>query len=273
METIFAAIVAGIVTAVVLLVFGAAVGFWAGTRTVPPMLVAPSPADVTRSDEQAELLQQLALCFETGELAAVQSVALAALSHSSADVLPAEMTKAISRLVDTTGDLAAQLHNVQTSSRRSPGNTPPSEPMRVSRSANLTTEQMSSVMGGRKNLGDSTLGLEEKRYTYEAIQYFAEWDDAEPAPTLDQFSKVRCHDISVSGISFFLPEKPDFESAIISIGTGEKLMFMHIEVCQHKAVYMHREVSFLIGCRYLRRMEELTSAWHAANECAGAGVG
>ncbi|MCI0627616.1 MAG: hypothetical protein L0387_39200, partial [Acidobacteria bacterium] len=133
----------------------------------------------------------------------------------------------------------------------------------TSPAASLTTEQMSDVMGGRKILGDSTLGLEMRRYPYDCQQHLSPWREGEGIPTLDQLEKVRCHEISVSGISFFWPDEPDFEEVVVSIGTGDKLIFMQAELSQHKAVCMHREVQFLVSCKYLRRLDELTAQWHA----------
>ena len=44
------------------------------------------------------------------------------------------------------------------------------------------------------------------------------------------------------------------------------MIFMHAQVSDDKAVFMHHEVSFLVRCRYVRRMDELTAVWHAAGE-------
>jgi len=287
----FAILAAGIVTAVVLLMFGAAAGYWAGARTVPQAVFAAPPIDAAWRNERSQLLSQLDRCIEGSELAAGQSVALAALGRSAVDALPAELMKAIDRLVDTTGGLAAQLHDVQVSTRQSkvqdnprqlpsasavtevsakPARTLKIADVAATAATSLTTEQMSDVMGGRKHLGDSTLGLETKRYPYDCYQQLVPWNDTEPTPTLEQFVKVRCHDISVNGISFFWPHVPDFESVVISIGMGGKLIFMLAQICQHKAVFMHDEVAFLVGCRYLRRMEELTAQWHTADELVDA---
>lgn len=272
----------GMAMTVVLLMLGASVGYWAGTRTLALSL----PGDHRWHNEQSQILNQLAGCVKQSEQASEQSEALAALGRASADFLPAELTKAIDCLVDTTAGLANQLRSLHSSTfakrQDNPKQIQPTgylaateqQPLKIADVAAasatcFTPEQMSDVMGGRKNLGESTFGLETKRYPYDCFQQMAPWHDAEPTPTLDQFSKVRCHEISVSGISFFWPQAPDFESVIISIGTGDKLIFMQAQVCTHKAVFKHNEVSFLIDCRYLRRMEGLTTQWQAADELIG----
>lgn len=267
---------AGIGVAVFLLMLGAVSGYWAGCRTVAQTYLAAAP-DAAWHDERAQLLAELARCSEQSERAFEQTENLAALGRTYVDPLPAELTNAIDRLVKTTSGLAAQLRDVQ-APKAGLQEGKPKQPAKRAKPAlriadvgttsatSLTTEQMSDLIGGRKNLGESTLDLESRRYPYDGWQHVAPWNDGEPAPTLEQFTKVRCHEISVSGISFFCANPPDSESVVISIGKGDKLIFMHAEISEHKAVYMHGDVSFLVGCRYRRRMEELTAVWHAAGQ-------
>ena len=92
-----------------------------------------------------------------------------------------------------------------------------------------------------------------RRYAYEAFQTVVplETADALAAPELAQ--SVRCHDLSVQGISFFWPDEPDFEHLVISLGTAENPLWMRAEVVQSKAVYMHQDVQTLVGCRFTER--------------------
>jgi hypothetical protein len=275
---------AGILVASLLLMSSAAGGYWAGTRTVAPMIIAGPAIGPGWQGEQSELNSELAKCLEVSELAAGQSAALAALGRSSSVAVPVEIMKSIDRLVETTSQLTTRLVEIEASTRPPRSQRPATagdatkpaliqeaaaKPQSTTAESNLTAEQMSDVMGGRKNLGDSTLGLESKRYPYDCPQHLAPWRNGESAPSLEQFCDVRCREISVFGISFFWPDRPDFERAVVSIGAGENVLFMHVQVCDSKAVYMHGVVSFLVECRYLGRMEELTARLHAEAELVG----
>jgi len=123
----------------------------------------------------------------------------------------------------------------------------------------LTTEEMSEAVGGRHQLGDSTFGLESKRYPYDCLQRCVPWCEDEPSPAPHLIKTVRCHEISVSGISFFWPDEPEFSKVVISIGSRDKQVFMVAEVREHKAVYKHQQVAYLVSCQFVRRLEELTA--------------
>jgi hypothetical protein len=66
---------------------------------------------------------------------------------------------------------------------------------------------------------------------------------------------VRCHDVSVEGISFFWPREPDFEKVIITVGQGDDRKRLAAQVMYSKAVFMHEEFKYVIGCRFLKRLE------------------
>jgi hypothetical protein len=268
----------GMTTALALLAIGAWAGYWAGTRVIAQSVEVGAASWI---DERTKMLADLNRCVQESDHVSDQCATLAKLGGAW-ESLPAELAIAIDRLTKTTAGLAAQLRQVQEpaigkaqkcgDSRGQPAEgTMLRAPMRLtaveeeeSASVLLTSEQISDAVGQRRKIDDSAHDAESKRYPYDCYQQLATWTSGDPPPIMEQFAKVRCHDISVSGISFFWPRVPDFESVIVSIGTGEKLIFMHAQICDHKAVFMHNDVSFLVECRYVRRMDELTAQWHQA---------
>jgi hypothetical protein len=101
----------------------------------------------------------------------------------------------------------------------------------------LTTQEMSDLMGGRHKLGESTLELELGRYPYNnCAEQLAPWDDGEPLPAKDDYVSVRCHSISVSGISLLWHESPKFTRATLSIGALRSPIYLVIEAKAYKAV-------------------------------------
>jgi len=263
-------IVAAMIATTLLLAFGAVAGYWAGVARYAPML------------------DRLEDCIESGERTAKYGEVVSALAQTD-DRLPEAMSSAIQRMVSSTRELGAQLQHLRSVAKlpshstdpdsmgqtEQPNQqlTPPPSPILdpgtlkapkwpVTAGRTLTTEEMSEAVGGRHQLGDSTLGLESKRNPYDCLQCAVPWCEDEPLPAPHRFETVRCHEISVSGISFFWPEEPEFSKVVISIGSRDKQVFMVAEVRQHKAVYKHQQVAYLVTCQFVRRLDELTAEWN-----------
>jgi hypothetical protein len=111
---------------------------------------------------------------------------------------------------------------------------------------------------GQHCLADSAADLESRRYPYDCLQYLAPWDGEESLPDSDKYTAVRCHDISVTGVSFLWPELPPFSRAIIVVGSSDSPIYMVIEVSQYKSVYMDGDVCYLVGSRFVNRLERST---------------
>ena len=108
---------------------------------------------------------------------------------------------------------------------------------------------------------DTSGDASSRRYPYDCFQMVLPWHDGEPMPDPATAVAVRCHDISVHGVSFYWHEAPDFKNVLISLGRGEGLMFMKVEVRHTKTVYMHGEFKYVIGCRFEQVMNEFTERW------------
>jgi hypothetical protein len=101
-----------------------------------------------------------------------------------------------------------------------------------------------------------------RRFAYDCVQSVIPWlPNDTRLPTIDDGVTVRCHDISGQGISFFWPSEPDFEHLIISLGNDQDLLFMAAHVMHFKPIDMHGVTTYLVGCRFIRRMNELTLQW------------
>ena len=92
-----------------------------------------------------------------------------------------------------------------------------------------------------------------RRYPYDCYQQVLPLHVNSCAVDLRQARTVRCHDISVHGISFFWPEEPEFNRLVISLGTDENPVHMLADVMQSKTVYVHDEIRTLVGCRFTGR--------------------
>ena len=98
-------------------------------------------------------------------------------------------------------------------------------------------------------------------------------------PPDSEFFEVRCHDLTRSGFSFFLPAPPDFTALVAAFGTPPHLIYVGAEVRHSDRVLRHPSglvehvgggagaVAYqsvegniptpliLVGCRFTRRME------------------
>jgi hypothetical protein len=96
--------------------------------------------------------------------------------------------------------------------------------------------------------------LKKKKRKYEARQVIYRFYETEEGRALAPAATVRCHDLGVEGVSFFWPKAPDFETFVIALGTPEKPLYMLGEVMSSKAVVMHSEACYLVGCRFRSRL-------------------
>jgi hypothetical protein len=113
-------------------------------------------------------------------------------------------------------------------------------------------------MGGRHHLGDSTFELECKRYPYDCVQQLAPWCDEGALPAKEDYVSVRCHSISVGGVSLLWHEPPKFTRATLSLGAVTTPIYMVIEVQAYKSVYMHGSICYLVQSQFVSRLELAT---------------
>ena len=100
--------------------------------------------------------------------------------------------------------------------------------------------------------------LSKKRRRYEGRHIIHRCYESDSGRTLAPAATVHCHDLSVEGISFFWPDCPDFESLIIALSTEATPVYLLTRVMNYKAVAMHGEAGYLVGCRFLSRLSRFS---------------
>jgi hypothetical protein len=94
----------------------------------------------------------------------------------------------------------------------------------------------------------------DQRYPYRVTQMVAFHDEA-ASPTKDLLQPVRCHDISLSGISFFLAGPPKCEHCTLLLGRPPRLLFVKARVV-HSEPTEDSPDTWIIGCEFVEKMDE-----------------
>lgn len=287
----------------VLLGLGAVAGYYAGMQVVVGRNRVASAIGTSHSATYWSLLNDIDRCTTNGIMAAEQGKELVALGRKQTEPLAAELSAAIEQLAATTRNLAKGLREMQSAARAdkptkqgsariehdqlrsaAASRTAEPRPSPLLRQADaslpkacvplpgidesaLTSAEICEFTGAQ-----ATATIEDRRkqrHPYDCLQKLSPCFEPGVSLPPTEMVSVRCHDISVEGISFFWPHQPDFDMAIISLGDGNVLM--SIEIRQSKAVFMHGEVQYLVGCRFLKRVDSNVAATRSdARECATA---
>jgi hypothetical protein len=101
---------------------------------------------------------------------------------------------------------------------------------------------------------------EAERYGYPNDQFVAFFAGEFPAG--EDFEQVRCKDISVNGISFFLNRRPDKDKLVISLGAAPNLTFMVARVMNSRRTYTNGQECYRVGCRFVRRVDPGRYCWN-----------
>lgn len=221
-------------------------------------------------------LQELDTCAATSQIISEQSRQLQSLAVSQMPGVGADLIESIEQLVQTTQSLALRLTaarelappaaedschpppQVSTSSARhhleayqASGLAGSSGGTFHSQRACLSAEEMQTVMPGPGHVG-----AESQRRKYVCDQRMAPYMLDEAMPKAAEFRPVKCHDISMEGISFVTPETPDYDRVVISMGPPESLLYMAATVIHSRAVFMYGNVGYLVSCSFIKRMEQ-----------------
>jgi hypothetical protein len=246
---------ATVLTTVALLGTGFAVGCHFGKSKLASLVVSPQPS--IEPSAELSLCLEMAAAMESRRNAACQA---AARFRESA---PLELLMAIDQLVIITGQLSEQLAQAV---RGTGGKCAPQatrctvqpESTLESHAAELRSNMLSPLemqelteLAGERTESSSS----KRRFSYECYQQVFPLHGASFSPNLAAARTVRCHDISVHGISFFWPDEPDFGRVVIALGSDDNPISMLAEVMQSKTVYMHDEIRTLVGCRFIGRYQ------------------
>ncbi len=94
----------------------------------------------------------------------------------------------------------------------------------------------------------------DSRYPYRVTQMVA-FHDHVGIPTADMLQPVRCHDISLGGISFYLAGPPMSEHCTFLLGRPPGLLFVKARVV-HSEPAENSPDTWIIGCEFVEKMEE-----------------
>ncbi len=250
MDSLALVFTAGMIATVVLLALGMLVGYQLGLRAriVPIVVAAPEsnpPLATSRFEpwiDAAEILEQRSRGI----------IEIAARYRESA---PPELLMAIDQLVAVVTKLGQRLQHTSQPTRAGGASDSSVQPAgtlvsdNTAPSANveaLSPKEMSDFTGFFNKASSA-----KRRYPYDCFQTLFPIIDS--LPETARAIGVRCHDISVHGISFFLSDDPDFERLVISLGHAANPVFMEAEVVKSKSVYMHNDMRTLVGCQFTGR--------------------
>ncbi|EAQ81871.1 hypothetical protein [Blastopirellula marina] len=90
------------------------------------------------------------------------------------------------------------------------------------------------------------------RHAFQTIQMYAEYDGENMPPT-SRFRHASFHDISSTGISFVLPNKPTHARFILAIGIAP-FRFFEAELVHVREMESEGRMSYQLGCRLVRRI-------------------
>jgi hypothetical protein len=269
-----------ILATVVLVGAGFGVGYFVGLKAAfaSAMREARELTEAGWHLPRSLLLEQLEECQRSSRRAVRQSEQAVGLAEDHEPPVQSELLAAVRELAQTTRTLSGELHRARATGEvieAAGGVAPPQDagpsdslphaaqatltPAEAKSDSKLTSVEMCTVVGSPEHLDDASSGLPNLRYPYDCYQQMAPWRANQPLPTPGETVRVRCHDISASGISFLWPVEPNFDRVVISIGADEQTIFMAAEVRIHRAVYLHNEVAQLVGCRFIKRLEEFAT--------------
>jgi hypothetical protein len=92
------------------------------------------------------------------------------------------------------------------------------------------------------------------RLPYECVQMIAPFDGVN-LPPASAFRPVHCHDISISGLSFFLPQRPTFQNLVVSLGKeGSNRQCITARMVHFRAMQHEGTAQFLVGCEFIEKL-------------------
>ena len=277
-DTLILIVAAGaVVGTTILLAIGLAAGYWAGFQ-------AAAHGDDGGGDELTKLRSAFANCqsqlatLNSGIQASHElSEVIGLLAQSARPPLSSELSAAIDRMIRSVRALEKTIHvlqeteasqfiNLPVPAREPFADQPPPTPLRVvdddeAPDPKLTTQEMHDLVGSGGRLADSGLDTESRSYPYDCIQQLAPWAEGTPLPESVRFTSVRCHRISVRGVSFLWDAIPHFTQAIFCIRSQQAPLYMVLRVVCYKAVYKHGSVRQLVECDFVGRLEQVTEEW------------
>ncbi len=119
---------------------------------------------------------------------------------------------------------------------------------------------------GRQCDDESEQTTSAARYRYETIQFAASSDAGLPQPAA--FQQIRTLNVSSGGLSFFTEEQVAERSVVVTLGTVPDLRFFMARIEHTRLAYRYGVHGFVVGCRFLTRIEDVFVWSESAGEIA-----
>ncbi|MBN2474597.1 MAG: PilZ domain-containing protein [Pirellulales bacterium] len=121
-------------------------------------------------------------------------------------------------------------------------------------STDQAKRESSAAQAGRTAV-ESTCGEESRQSSRKGFPYGQMigpvYDGQMPQP--EDFFRVRCHDISPGGLSFYLSGRPQFDQFVVALGQESLPIYFLAEVAHITEAKRNGVVMFRVGCRFLKR--------------------
>jgi len=102
-----------------------------------------------------------------------------------------------------------------------------------------------------------------ERRAFTEVQLLAPCSEAK-VPREPEFREVRCQSISKSGVSFYLPEPPDFDYALLALGKAPNQIGVLAKVVHYGQYDATANGEYVVGCQLLHRVK-LSSLAHSVS--------
>jgi hypothetical protein len=162
-------------------------------------------------------------------------------------LVPEPLAIAVRNLSKATRDFQAQ-------AKGSKGSAPRPAAARPEETHAISTAEIRSVLASSPSeLGYASEEVEAERHAYNASQWMGRFA-GHRLPMPEEFEQVLCHDLSSTGVSFYADDVQIGQKVVIEIGPRDSRMFVVAEVMNRRVVTHKDELTYLIGCRFRRRL-------------------
>jgi hypothetical protein len=128
------------------------------------------------------------------------------------------------------------------------------------------------LIGRRRRLGAFEPPPPRSRFPYHCQQWVAPCL-GEQLPTPRDFFPVQCRHLDGDGVAFYVDNLLPAETFVISLGSGDGLIFMFARVISEHAQPAGARGRYMLECRLLRRIEAGAYAWNGATGAIESGEG
>lgn len=92
-----------------------------------------------------------------------------------------------------------------------------------------------------------------ERRSFQCLQLLAPFDGA-TMPSVEDYTRMRCHDLSPSGFSYIADARPASKLLVAALGRTP-LKFFVAEVVNVRPIDVEGMRKLLVGCRFVRRID------------------